>query len=204
LLPLSIFLIFSKRNKNIQARVIFFYCLSSLISDFLINSSSDRSIFLILSVYTVVEYSFFSAFLYTVLENSKIKKTLIAISIIFIISCIFIFFNFRNTRFDSLPASLEAIVIITFTIYYLYEQNNKPQITFIYLSYTFWIIFAFLIYLSGTFFLFIKSSNLPDETRNSFWSINLVCNVLKNILFAVAFFMRKNNSKPDSLTNFGG
>jgi hypothetical protein len=124
---------------------------------------------------------------------------MIVVSIIFVISCVFTYLNFQNSPLDTIPTSIEAIVIIAYTIYFLYEQNNRPEISFIYLSYTFWITFGFLIYLSGTFFLFIQYTNLPEETQDTVWSINLVCNILKNILFSVAFSMRKVDSKPNSV-----
>ena len=160
---------------------------------------SNESLSVILSAFTILEYSFFSIFIYSLVESAGARKAIIVISIAFIASSIFIFFNYQNTTFDAITASLEAVVLISFTIYLLYEQNNKPEISLIYLSYTFWITFAFLIYLSGTFFLFVQYSNLPEETQETFWSINLVCNILKNILFSVAFSMRKIDSKPNSV-----
>jgi hypothetical protein len=200
LLPLFTFLFFIKRNKNFQTRVIFFYCLYAFFNDLLLQFAPTTALIsILLSVFTVVEFTFFSIVLYTLIVNSAIKKAIVLISFLFIISCIFIYFTSSNSPFDAIAASLEAVIIITFTIYYLYEQNNKPEITFIYLSYTFWITFAFLIYLSGTFFLFIQSSSLPEETISNFWGINLVCNILKNILFAVAFSMQKTDSKANYL-----
>jgi hypothetical protein len=199
LLPLSIYLLFYKRNKGLKPRVIFFYCLYSFLNDILIfwasNVKNDALLYKLLSSFTVIEYGLFSYFLYLIIENQKFKRFIVFISVGFILISIIAFIHYKNARFDSISASIEAIIIITFSIYYLYEQIDKPQISFIYLSYTFWFTFSFLIYLSGTFFLFIQSSDLPDQTRNSFWIINLICNLLKNVLFAVGFSIPKSKEK---------
>ena len=176
------------------------YCFYSLLNDLWIsNIKSNESLSVFLSAFTILEYSFFSIFIYSLLESTAAKKAILVISMLFVLSSIFIYFNNQNTPFDAIPASIEAVILISFTIYLLFEQNNKPEISLIYLSYTFWITFGFLIYLSGTFFLFVQYSNLPEETQDTVWSINLVCNILKNILFAIAFSMRKEDSKPNSI-----
>jgi hypothetical protein len=100
----------------------------------------------------------------------------------------------QGTSFDSLPASIEAILIVAYSIFYLFDQMNKPQVMFIYQEPTFWFIVAFIIYFSGTLFLFIQASHLDREIRDNFWKINLFLNIAKNILFAVAFSTKKSKS----------
>lgn len=52
-------------------------------------------------------------------------------------------------------------------------------------------------YLSATFFLFIYASDLPDETREQYWVLNVFGNVLKNLLFSIAFaFYKPEKSSP--------
>jgi hypothetical protein len=64
---------------------------------------------------------------------------------------------------------------------------NSPDISFIYSSKKFWIVTAFLVYLSGTLFLFIYTSGLSKAEQAYYWPINLIFNTLKNILIALAF-----------------
>jgi hypothetical protein len=176
----------------------FLYCLLSLINDqFLFRFTTYRLIFISLSSFTVIEYLFFSLFLYYIIKNAQFKKLILYSAIPFIILCIITFLYDKNNRFDSISASVEAILIIIFCIFYLYEQINKPEISFIYLSYTFWFTIGFLIYLSGTFFLFIQSPSFSDQTRDNFWAINLFCNILKNILFAIGFYIEKPKTQPN-------
>jgi len=69
---------------------------------------------------------------------------------------------------------------------------NKPQVIFIYQEPPFWFVVGFIIYFSGTLFLFIQASNLDRDSREDFWIINYFLNITKNILFAIAFSTEKN------------
>jgi hypothetical protein len=52
-------------------------------------------------------------------------------------------------------------------------------------------------YTSLNFFLFLQSSNASVTIISKFWDINLVSNILKNIIFAIAFVINdENESKP--------
>ncbi|MEJ7766179.1 MAG: hypothetical protein WKF89_00100 [Chitinophagaceae bacterium] len=101
----------------------------------------------------------------------------------------------RDTEFDSLTVSLSAVLILILSILYLYEQLNDIKIRFISSSKSFWLVVAFVMYVSLTLFLFIATPHLPEEETESFWRITNIANILKNSLFAVAFI--KPPSKDD-------
>ena len=62
-----------------------------------------------------------------------------------------------------LIAGVEAILIISMCIYYFYDQLKETNTLLIYTTQNFWIIIAFLIYLSGTFFLYIYAENMIER-----------------------------------------
>jgi hypothetical protein len=72
---------------------------------------------------------------------------------------------------------------------------------FIYQDPNFWFVVGFMVYLSGTLFLFIQANNLEKEVRNNFWKINLFANITKNILFAIAFSVKKSGPIHSSMEN---
>lgn len=78
---------------------------------------------------------------------------------------------------------------------------NKPQVIFIYQEPNFWFVVAFIIYFSGTLFLFIQAKNLTMEVRDNFWKINLFSNIIKNILFAIAFSTKKSKNLHQTMEN---
>ena len=77
---------------------------------------------------------------------------------------------------------------------------RDPSIVIVYNNKKFWIIVAFFLYFSGTLFLYIYINTLSKEQRSSYWSINNFFEILKNILFCVAFIMKKD-LRPSYLTD---
>lgn len=90
-----------------------------------------------------------------------------------------------------------AITVIVYSIFYFYEQLTKPTIgnqLFLYNTPSFWIVIAFLIYFSGTFFLYIYSQNKDLSTDNDFKTqyaiINSIFILLENILLGIAMLVK--------------
>ncbi len=98
-------------------------------------------------------------------------------------------------------AGVESVLIIAMCIYYFFDQLKQPNVLAIYTSINFWIIIAFLIYLSGTFFLNIYSeSMLQDKNfQKQYKIINFSFYILKNILFCVALCMRPDIKNPETI-----
>jgi len=111
------------------------------------------------------------------------------------------YFIFRQEAFDSLNTTIESILIISFCIFFLFEELNNVEVVFIYQKANFWFVFGMLVYLAGNFFLFIQADEFSKEIRDGFWSINLFSNILKNCLFAIAFFLPKDH-KSNSLYQY--
>ena len=197
ILPILIFFLFFQRNKKGSVWVIFVYAIISSLTDFSfeIFTPTSPTDFYFFSIFTVLEYSFFSIFLYFNFKKKLFKNILLIVSLLFYAFSIYNVLSTKDYIFDSFPASIEAILIIIFCIFFFYEQINNPEISFIYSSKKFWIATAFLIYLSGTLFLFIYASNLSDEEYNFYWPINFIFNILKNILIALAFYLPNQKSQ---------
>jgi hypothetical protein len=156
----------------------------------------------VLSVFTLVEYSAFTFVLFAVITNRIFRAIMLVASAFFYIFVIYNFLTNKNYTFDSLPASIESILIVAYSIFYLFDQMNKPQVIFIYQEPHFWFVVAFIICFSGTLFLFIQASNLSMEVRGNFWKINLFSLIFKNILFAIAFSTRKGGGNvPQTFEN---
>ena len=131
-------------------------------------------------------------------KNKFFKKFLVGISILFFAYWIYFIQNFiksQNSSFDSIPASIESILITIFCLLYLFEQISKPQEYFLYSSPNFWIVLAFFIYMSGTLFLFIVSSSITAQEKDQYWVINNICNIITNILVSIAFIINGINNK---------
>jgi hypothetical protein len=191
-LPIIFFLLFLNRNKEKKLWVIFLYAVISLLTDYSYNIISRQNEFYIYSFFTIAEFTLYSIFLYYNLNTKLFKKLLLISYVLFFPVTIYNFFQKEFENFDSLTASVECILIILFSILFLYEQIKEPESIFIYTSKKFWIIVAFFLYLSSTLFLFMYADKLPTIEKSYYWSINFVFNILKNIFFTIAFLLRKN------------
>jgi hypothetical protein len=105
----------------------------------------------------------------------------------------------NGSFFDSLSLSAEAILLIIYSIFFLYEQLSDVTVIYVYNLKKFWIVLAVLLYFASTLFLFIEAATLTAEQYNNYWPINNIFNILKNILFSVAFIMKKSDKARHSL-----
>ena len=97
-----------------------------------------------------------------------------------------------TTSFSSIIAGVECVLIIAMCIYYFFDQLKDTTTLLIYSSINFWIVIAFLIYLSGTFFLYIYADTMINDKAfiQQYIIINSSFNILKSILLGVAMLMK--------------
>lgn len=167
------------------------------------NHPLTQSIFY--SSYTIIEFLFFSFYLYKSL-HTRIFRISIQFSIALFI--LIAFFNIYNTLklngkevIDSIPIATSSIILIIFSILYLFEEIQNPKVNFIYNKSSFWIIIGIMIYFSGTFFLFLQYSDLSNTDQDNFWIINLICIILKNIFFSIAFTLSEKENQDQGFTS---
>jgi hypothetical protein len=206
LLPVFVFLYNLKDNKGTWTGILFFYLIFSFLSD-LGNKLLPPDIGLkniSFSVFTVAEYLFFATYLYRIIRSESAKKLLIVLSISYVFFAIlFVVLNFKEHDFNSISAALEALIIISFCIFFLFEQISKPNSIFLYNEKAFWVVCGLLIYMAGTFFLFLQSASFSNEELVKYWIISQIGNIIKNLLFAVAFYIKPNKNTRDDFLSLG-
>jgi hypothetical protein len=136
-----------------------------------------------------------------VITNKKITRYLpLTFIFFFAFNVVDYFFLRKKDSFNSLASGVEAILIIILCLIYFYEQLRDNSTLLIYTTHNFWIIIGFLIFFAGTFFLYIYTENTLEHDGNAFsfqyGIINSVFNILKNILFAIAMFMKPPPKSP--------
>lgn len=198
LLPIAIFLIFLPKLRNEKSLwAIFIYLLLSFLSDMLIITGVTPEAFTLLqiSVFTILEFTLFSFYLFEIPNvKAKMPKYLWRIiSITYILISIFQIVDglkYKTNKYYPNIATIENITIIVLCIIVLYIELNAAQNDYIYTYLKFWIVAGMLFYLAGTFFLSLVLDKLSAQETSEYWQINLVFNILKNIFFAIAFFMK--------------
>jgi hypothetical protein len=161
----------------------------------------SNSEFLGFRIFTIVEYIFIAYYLYINISSATYRRIIIWVSSLFLAFCLFDLFTSKSNTFDSLPAGIEGMLVIVFSLFYLFEKIKQPNSLFLYSTSGFWIIVALIIYFSGTFFLFIYSQsyfNDPDFQRE--YSLMIaIFNILRNIIFAIAILIKSDVKTPNPI-----
>ncbi len=166
-------------------------------SFYLQSFGSPNTVYLFL-LFTIVEYSFFCYFIYIILPKGSIKKAVPFLWIGFLLFAGIDYAFFSKTyEFDSIASGIESIIVLMLCIYYLFSQVKGSNNLMIYSTFNFWAVIAFLIYFSGTFFLYLMTERMMDSPsfQKMYFVINNSFNILKNLLLCVAMTMRLNSVK---------
>ena len=203
LLSIVFFLCFLKRNKGEGLWIIFLYCVCSVLAEIIgIYLFDPKNKFYFWAFYSITEYSIFAYFFYNTFKGQKIRFIPLIGTFLFFVVVGITFYN-RNTKaFDSLSASMEALLMIIYSIVFLYDQISNPAIMFVYNTKKFWIVIAFFLYFSSTLFLFLFASSFTKEEHSSYWIINNFFEILKNAILSVSFAMKKSDSTRNPIKTF--
>jgi len=199
-LPLVFFLLFKRNSQQKTLRVVLFYVLYCVFNDglsFYLQTIGSRIIFYLLYAFTIVEYSFICYFIYLVLPKNLIKKIVLIAWFSFLLIAFADYISFNPKReFDSFVIGIESIIILLLCIYYLFSQIKGSNSLLIYSTFNFWVVIAFFIYFSGTFFLYLFTDKMGSSLafQKIYFIINISFNILKNILLCVAMTMKINDT----------
>jgi len=191
------FLIFKRRIAEKSLRAILFYVIYCILNEgtlvFLHYHHNPDLVFNILAIFTVVEFSFFCLFFYYALRTRLVQNSIPILWLLFLIFATIDFFYInKKNDFDSLTVGVELIVIIILCIYYLAVQLKANYSLSVYSTFDFWVIIAFLIYASGTLFLYLMAENMltNEKFQMQYTIINASFNILKDMLLAIAMLMK--------------
>jgi hypothetical protein len=173
-----------------------FYEVYAFLTDRLLDFTTNSFLsYLLYSAFTVVEYFSFATFFYLIFQKRAAKSAVILLSVVFLISAIYIFRSQTVGRLDSMSISFESLILIIFSVYYLFEITYMDQMTLVYAKREFWIVISILIYLSGVFFFFTQADKLSPKLAAELWTINTFFNFLKNILILSAFLINTRKAE---------
>lgn len=124
------------------------------------------------------------------------------VSVLFLTFLAYYTFTAKVKGIDSIPIGIETILIMLFAFYYFFEELQDVDTEFIYTKFTFWLVLGMLLYLAGSLFIYLFSSQLLAEHRDNevafYWVFTNIFSILKNILFVVAILI--NAKRPPKKT----
>lgn len=208
LLPFIFFLFLKKEIRaRIEVVVIIVYSLTFFLlikfQDILLNHKDlwNRVKDFFFPLYTFTELLFFSIIYWINIKTKAFRILSITISTLFVISQIIYYNNVNSERIDSIPVGLETLIMYIYIFYFFYNRFKNIDNQYIYNNYCFWVSIGIMIYLGGSFFLFILGNHISQEQNDKYWYFTFIVEIAKNILFAISllvFAKQPNNtiSKP--------
>jgi hypothetical protein len=195
IVPIPFIVGIAKKNKMVkELYIIFFFTLNSVIFEFI-------SVFLwyyklpnlyIFHIYVLSEFFFISWFYHKVFEKYLSPKIISSTFIVFIIFSLIDSFVLHNPfTFNSYAKTLECVIIVAYTVFYLYKtfdefQDEDPSDTPV-----FWINAGFLFYFSGCLFLFTFSNFILTQGKQMgmiTWALHAFFNAIMNFLISIGLW----------------
>lgn len=158
----------------------------------------EKASFYLFASFTFFEYTLFAYFLFIVITGAFFRKAIIVISCLYIVFLLIYYITAPVKGIDSIPIGIETILLLIFSFYFLYEQMNNTETLFIYHKYSFWIVLGIMMYLSGSFFIYIFANKRHEAVE--YWYFTNVFSILKNIFFSISIWahlkgLKENNFK---------
>ena len=101
---------------------------------------------------------------------------------------------------DSIPAIVEAFLLIIFFIFYFYEKIKTVYQYPLTQTISFWISVAFFMYFTGNFFFFIFiDADSPKDYPREYLLINFIVTIVKNIILCLALFAKEPTQESQEL-----
>jgi hypothetical protein len=152
-------------------------------------------------LFTFLEYATFASIIALLIRNKTFKKLIIFLSIGFTVVVFVHYEAGKSQRIDSVPIGIETILILLYAFYYLYEEIKDVNESFIYNKYSFWIVLGIMIYLGGSFFIYLLTNDADYGLVKEMWFVTYIFYIIKNIFFGVAIHLlaRSNKGPLDTL-----
>ncbi len=177
-----------------ELKVIFFFICNSLVFEFISALMWHYKInnLYIFHIYVLSEFFFISWFYYEIFKKYLSSKTIPYIFVIFIIFSLIDSFILHNPlTFNSYAKTLECVIVVAYTVFYLYKtfdefQDEDPSDTPL-----FWINAGFLFYFSGCLFVFTFSNFILTQGKPMgmiTWALHAFFMTIMYLLIAIGFW----------------
>ena len=191
MLPALLFILFfSRTHYSTSLKIIFVTSIAAFALLFLTDYIPGKYQHYFYSLFILVEYICFALFLWLNIRNATFKKVMVLLSILFAIFIILYTIFAKIRQLDSVSIGIESILILGYSFFFLYELINSPKVLFITNDYRFWIVFGMILYLAGSFFMYIYAEQIKNIAEiTKFWFLTWVFYSLKALLFSIVILI---------------
>jgi hypothetical protein len=176
-------------------RILSVFCFIKVVSECTaayLSSLSINNMFLI-HIFTPIEFVSTILIFLTIHNTKPIQTFGKIISLLFCVYCVLNALFFQPiTSFNSFPQGIQCIIMIMICIYFFYRLLIADEFIDLMRSPNFWLFGGWMLYFSGTLFLFILSYR--GDVNLTFSVIHSVLNILLNLIFTYAIWLGRTKS----------
>lgn len=198
LLPVFLYLFSTRKfvDRGIQA-IIFLLCLGFVTDAYGLHLiKNGQANFLFYNVFNLVETTALLYYFFLLIKFRQAKFYFLITFIVFFIVWSFQFYHTGNSTFNDSAVTLEYSLVICLGILFFYRQINSMDTQVPYQTAHFWIVSAYLLYIAGTFFLFLLINDMTPQEQAEYYVLNYVFLLVKTLMLSVAMLMKPRPEKP--------
>ncbi len=180
------------RTFNLSLKVLFIYILLSILVEILTGYLSINNInnLFIYYYFSFLEFVLFVIIYFHILNIYRKKMLMWCIISIFGLICLIDFLLLGgDNKMNELSRNVESVSLITLSIFYFNSLIKNSDGQNLLQQFSFWFNSSIIIYFSGSFFIFLFSNYMLDESPDTFfaiYAIHSIFNIIFNILLAIS------------------
>ena len=191
LLPLIFCIVFFRKINTKALKVFFIYTISLavfLVLGLVANKvfHNREAFFLILRVYSTLEFCLLALFLKELYRSPLAKKIIIYLIVPVVAFSAIDYMNGNKTQFNNHINIVTSLIFILSLIYYFFEKMQNDVTVPLYQSITFWLCVGLFLYVTGSFFFFIFSSTSDVKAYQQMTFIYTIVTISKNIILCLS------------------
>lgn len=143
-------------------------------------------------LWTIIEFFLLGLIFYRVFTHHLSKKAIIVTIIAFVaFAVINALFIQTIYEFNTIARAVESFLLILLALLFFYKVFQESTVMRLEKYPMFWINSGILVYFCGSFFLFIFSNYILEQSRNelyAYWGIHSALNIVLNLFFAMGLW----------------
>ena len=147
-------------------------------------------------LYTFVEFGFVSAIFYLLSRSEAWKKLILIVSSLFVVFSILNLLFFEGIeQFNSNQRYFECISVFVYCVGYYLGVLRSSESFFLEREPMFWLTSGYLLYFSGTLFLFLYTKSFMDVGKElRYWELHGILNIWLNVIYSFVLWLGTRKS----------
>lgn len=194
ILPLGLG-IFNWKYLNFNLKILSVYLFLSALIDITTLQLANNLInnLPLLYVFTVLEFTLFSLIYYNIFRPLRLKKTVIAMAVLFFLVVILSLYNQGASTYASIPRTLECALFTFYAITYFYRILSTSFVARVEKDAMFWYNGGILVYFAGSLLFFSLSSFILEHAslgmQQKLFITPAILNIVQKLLFTIGIWV---------------